>query len=341
MTGAVRFRLNGFLLLITIVSTKAFALDPYEWDDANATDPRAYPQVQAQFAKELDLYDYAAVFNALLRDLDNSTLWSKQENVYTNLRHALSTLAERFSHFDIDLAQADRQQLSVQDFLDRYPTGLFQFPCPNGECFGASEFRVTYDELMTLADAQAEDFLYRVSTIDRLLNRFKQPALSQTVQAIHNAKARWEIYLRDGMTQFPWEAALNSWLIGAEDIERPPSRQWIFLHPALGVEMSTGEIKEIQAKESLAIELLGHVWYSWRDFDSPEDGLRWWGVSLVTTLRDDIGPGVGLLAHYNQFVTLGITWHDDDEDDKWFDNSPYLLLGVDLFRFAEERAPKY
>jgi hypothetical protein len=40
-------------------------------------------------------------------------------------------------------------------------------------------------------------------------------------------------------------------------------------------------------------------------------------------------------------MTLGIAWHDDDEDDDWFDSAPYIVLSVDLLSFTQERAQQF
>jgi hypothetical protein len=331
-------------LLLTIVflllARPALALDPFEWEP-NPNDPRAYPPVRERFQEALAVYDYPTVFQQLQEELEASPLWEKTEPEYQHLRDALRELNERFSRFDANLAAADKEGETLDSFLARTPTGLFQFPCPDGVCFSGKGYALPYSEIEALPDPLAEDLLFRIDTVNHLLTDFKQPAIRQTVRAIENAQARWEIYLREGMSQFPWEAAFNSWTIGADNIQYPPRRQWILIHPELGVEVSTRSLKEVTAKESLAIELFGHVWYRWRNLNQPEKGLRWWGISAAVSLRDDLRPGVGFIAHYGRFVTLGITWHDPDEDGRWFNDAPFVMMGIDLFRFAEDRVPSY
>ena len=56
---------------------------------------------------------------------------------------------------------------------------------------------------------------------------------------------------------------------------------------------------------------------------------------------NDLRPGIGLVGHYGKLVTLGVLWHDRDENNNWFDQAPYLVLGIDLFRLVEDRAPAY
>lgn len=327
-------------IMLLLLARPALALDPYEWEP-NPNDPRAYPPVRERFQETIAAYDYPTVFQQLQKDLENSPLWTKTEPPYQRLLQALRVLNERFSHFEADLAAADKKGETLDAFLERTPTGLFQFPCPDGVCFSGKGYALPYSEIETLPDLLSEDILYRIDTVHRLLVDLKKPAIEQTVQAIENAQARWEIYLREGMSQLPWEAAFNSWTIGADNIQYPPTRQWILMHPELGIEVSTRSLKEVTAKESLAIELFGHVWYRWKSLDRPEKGLQWWGISAAASLRDDLRPGIGFIAHYGRFVTLGITWHDTDEDGRWFNDAPFIIMGIDLFRFAEDRAPAY
>ncbi|MBI3805302.1 MAG: hypothetical protein HY282_16250 [Nitrospirae bacterium] len=332
-------------LLLTIVflfslAPPLFALDPFEWNPKPA-DPRAYAPVRQAHQPSLAAWDYPTVFRKLQADLETAPQWNKTEPAYQRLLQALRVLNERFSHFESDLARADKNGETLDAFLDRTPTGLFQFPCPDGVCFSGTAYALTYDEIGALPDPQAEDLLYRIDTVNRLLTDFKKPAIAQTTRAIENAKTRWEIYMREGMSQFPWEAAFNSWTIGADNIQYPPMRQWILAHPELGVEVSTKSLKEITAKQSLSIELIGQVWYRWKRLDHPESGLGWWGISAAASLRDDLRPGIGLIAHYGRFVTLGVLWHDVNRDGRWFNDPPFITMGIDLFRFAGDRAPAY
>jgi hypothetical protein len=319
----------------------ALALDAENWPVIRqADDSRAYEQVKQRFQQSLSNLEYLKVFAELQRELETSAVWSKQEHAYTSLGQAFSTLNERFTTFDTELAKSDSNK-AVDEFLERIPTGLFQFPCPDTRCFNGRMIEVTYDDLEHLPDAKAKDFLYRLETVNRLLTDFKASSLQKTLKGIHDAAKRWELFLREGRSQYPWEAAFNGWAIGAESIQFPPSRQWILLHPELGVEISTAAMKDLRAKQSLVIDVLGHTWYRWRDSDDPSKGLDYWGIAAVTSLRDDMRPGIGAMAHYGRFINVGVVWRDENRDNRWFNESPFVLISIDLFRFAEYKVPQY
>jgi hypothetical protein len=105
--------------------------------------------------------------------------------------------------------------------------------------------------------------------------------------------------------------------------------------------MTTESWDDLRAKQALAIEAVGLIWYRWKTSGAPRDGLRWWGLSLIGSVRDDVGPGVGVLLHDGRMVTAGVTWHDDDRDGRWFDRPPFVIASFDLFQLAKEQIPVY
>lgn len=317
--------------------TPAFPLDPTEWDNLrSAQDARSYEQAWARYQEKLDDYDYSAVFRSLQAELEASPVWADRESrVYQNLIAAFRKHNEKFANFKSDLAGIKKEE-AVDDFLGKYPTGLFQFKCPDERCFAGQPFQVTYAELEALPDGQTADFLYRIEAVAKITADFSKQPREMLVKNVRKAAKRWEIFIREGKSQYPWEAAFNGWVVGTPSIQFPPDQQWTLVHPLLGVELYTRSVRDLKVNESLAIELLGHTWYRWKNRNEPEAGLKWGGVSAVATLRDDVGPGVGIMAHYGRFFNLGVTWHD--KDGRRFDSTPYVLMGVDLFRFAEYKA---
>ena len=117
--------------------------------------------------------------------------------------------------------------------------------------------------------------------------------------------------------------------------------QWILLHPQVCVSVSTRSFGDLTARDAFLVEAFGHLWYSWQDENRPEDGLRWWGLTAVAVFREDVRPGAGIALEYGRTMTLGVTWHDDDEDDDWFDDEPYVVMSVDLLSFVQEKASQY
>lgn len=327
-----------FLLLGGLGGPARAAFDPYEWEP-RPEDSRSYERVRERFAALLEVHDYPAVFLALQAEAQGSPLWQGGEPVRQKLLQALDELTGRFVGLPPPASGALGTAEGLDRLLSRVDTGLFQ--CLDERCFGGTAFEVTFEELAVLPQEQGEDFRYRVDAVGRLLWDLKRPALGETVAAIRAARGRWDAFVEQGMSQYPWEAVFNTYLAPEGTIEFPPPRQWVFLHPQLGVEVSTGGFRDLRVKEALLVEAVGHVWYRWRKTGSPAAELRWWGLSVAASLRDDLPPGVGLVGHWGRLLTLGVLWHDGDEDGAWFDEAPFLVFGLDLFRLVEDRAPAY
>ena len=146
------------------------------------------------------------------------------------------------------------------------------------------------------------------------------------ISAIKKAEKRWRSYIFDGFSQYLWEALLNGHLTSF-DIQHPPKLQYLLLHPELSFEVKTDNL---QAKiEVLTVEVIGILRYQneWKNF---------YGLSLIVNMRDDLWAGVGALVHYNMY-SLGIVWHDIDDDGNRFDDPPFLTVGIDLYKLFENK----
>lgn len=190
-----------------------------------------------------------------------------------------------------------------------------------------SELRDADVYRLTLARRHMRDWRLLEQTLSELLNSQIGVVRQENVRFLEHQVERWENYLDRGYSQMPWESLFNGYVLSLPE-HGPPDRQWILLHPSLGIEASTSSIDDIRVKESLQVELLGHIWYRGDDLDN------YWGVSASASFREDLDPGLGVLVHLRRHWSLGVTWHDFDED-------PYLFLSVDLFRFARRKAPVY
>ena len=180
---------------------------------------------------------------------------------------------------------------------------------------------------LLLAPAEVRQWRLLAYALDELLTRQVELVRRENVEDLRAAVARWENYLDEGYSQMPWEALVNGWLIEPPELG-PPDRQWIVMHPTVGVELSVEPLDEATVKESLHVEALGHLWYRGRELDD------YWGVSASISLREDLEPGIGLLVHLKRHWNLGITWHDVRDD-------PFLFFSVDLFGFARQNAASY
>lgn len=334
-----------FLLSGVVHSTPCERTDPQEWEPSDS-DPRSYAATVERFQSELEAYGYASVFRQLQSDLEIWIYENGTDDPHTHLLEAFRTLNTRFADYERRLAELVSEgdedlDAAAGQFLDEHATGLFQrMDTPCGWFSGTHNVRC--GTIRQAVDcAQAEDFLYRTDTVERLIGDFRSAALAETVRGIRLAAARWERFLDDGKTMYPWEAGLNALLVKSGSVQEPPMHQWVFLHPQVCASLSTSSLSDLTARDAFCVEALGHLWYTWRDEACPERGMRWWGICALAVFRDDMRPGAGLALEFGKTMTLGVVWHDDDEDDDWFDNDPYFVMSVDLLSFARQEVSRY
>ena len=131
-------------------------------------------------------------------------------------------------------------------------------------------------------------------------------------------EAEWNAYLYATQFQYPWELMLNRYKdnksaerddYGNEiGIREAPKKKRIFLHPDVGVQYVSGQVKGEHLIPTLTFQ-----WCGIQKWDSYSEngivGLR--GVSLVTTVADHKNVssiGHGLMAHYNSY-SVALTSH--------------------------------
>ncbi len=107
------------------------------------------------------------------------------------------------------------------------------------------------------------------------------------------------------------------------------------------MELSTHAFKDIKAKQSLLVDVVGQTFYWWSNRDDPSQGLSYAGITAVASFRDDMRPGIGVMAHYGRYVNGGVVWRDSNNSGHMFNQSPFFVIGIDLFRFAEYKYPAY
>jgi hypothetical protein len=365
--GAIKMVLGCVLAVVIWPTSLSAAMpDPCEINRAtmwmadadnlerHGSDQRHYSNVKIRYQDALDVYDYGAVFRGLQDELVEWMTVNGSDKPHENLLHALQILNTGFAELDYgawlaEAAPQNEEELKeaasrfVDKFISECGTGHFDLKTTEIDCgWFPVEYGVTCAEVQGMADCRsAEDFLYRVHAIRHLILDFKKDAVLATIRGIRLAADRWEHFLTDGKTMYPWEAGLNAWWVGGGTTQRPPLHQWILLHPQLAASVSSESFSDLRARDAFCVEVLGHLWYGWHDECRPEEGLGWWGLTAVAMFRDDMRPGVGFALEYGRTLTLGVAWHDDDEDDDWFDNAPYVVMSVDLLSFTRETATQY
>ncbi len=177
-----------------------------------------------------------------------------------------------------------------------------------------------------LTEAQAEDIRYRANAANQLLLILRSEADDVILDAIETSYKQWNNFLDNGFVMYPWEIGLNSALL-SWDIRTPPSTQFIFLHPSLGIQVPLDGFSDpvkFRAKESLVIEVAGHLWYRGEFLEN------YAGVSGTVVLREDLPPGIGVLVRPGRGLAAGLNWHLSANDQKTFIKTPNVTVSVNI-----------
>lgn len=182
---------------------------------------------------------------------------------------------------------------------------------------------------------QLNELRYAAQAIEFLGRRAVVPAQDAAVRAMADAAARYDRMLFEGFPMFPWEALANSWLWKDRPIkDGPPHDLLVLAHPSLGAEMRT-TLSGSNIEASFAIEPLG-----WVHYPKARAHKTWYGLSMLTTFRGDMGIGLGGVARLQNF-TAGVIWHDDDRDGRPWNSRAHIFIGLDLYQFVGHRLRRY
>ncbi len=327
-------------------------------DVQKAVDPRWPSAVLERYADQLARGRHGEVLRALADEM-RKVKWPSHNDLVARFQRRMDSLAAAFAAAEAEAATSaqastEAQRDAIKAKLDAKGVGVQSLlpeeyrPSGGGAgdlvlAFFAGDdadrivtYRMTSDdkyELLVPRDLM-RDLRLRAESVRAVLQDFVQPVQTRAFDLIKQADRRWKNYLENGYSQYPWESLVNGklWKFSAFD---PPDRQLIFLHPTVGVEMSTVSLKKLVADEVINVELLGYVAYYGDDHEN------FLGGSIAASLRDRVKPGIGVVFHWNRSVSVGVSWHDLDDDGNPFNDNPFVYLSFDLFRYVQSEGPRF
>ena len=200
---------------------------------------------------------------------------------------------------------------------------------------GADLHFPTTDPVVRLTGATApgerQAVCWTARRASRVLEQLVAPAYVLTARALTATLRDWDRFDREGLSQFPWEAALN----GRKGfcplpVQGPPTCQWVLLHPSLGYSLrALGDGDDVTARlrgrQAVVVDVIGKVTYrdGWRSY-------RGW--SLFALLGNQ-PPGAGLTLHLDRAVQVG-AGIGVGPGGKWDRGLGYLSL--DAYRWASD-----
>ena len=196
---------------------------------------------------------------------------------------------------------------------------------PNFPLFPGTPLQITVTPAMSQSAQRA--LCWPVIATDIVLTEIGAPWRARTVEKLTALAKRWDTFIVDGYSQFPWELALNGALRSSTDYE-PPSRQFILLHPSLSAEVHGAALDQLSPINVLSIEALGAVFYN-------GEHSRYAGASIVTTTASGVNASAGIYLHlWFPQMTAGYVWRKDQAGKP----AGATVLSLDLYKFVSKSA---
>jgi hypothetical protein len=192
--------------------------------------------------------------------------------------------------------------------------------------FFKDEFLINVEPNNISKDA-AIDLIYRMDTANRVLNLITKHDREGFEIYLKNLNTQWDNFHFKAKSQYPWEFAINSFLLkNKRPIVKPPSKQLILLHPNISLELDTSDLDALKTYQVFNIELLGMAW----NYNNYSD---YFSVSGLLTLNNDLGNGYGGMLSWNDFQ-LGVVHHTSIKKTN-------LIITIDLIKFIQKGVTKW
>lgn len=188
----------------------------------------------------------------------------------------------------VQISRADTREWEAQNYL------LFQ----------GTDAQLNLEDALadcgTLPECQAKvDSAIAVYTNTQLVFRTLSVLLSKGMEnfgkTIKTYDLRWSSFLTGSKAMYPWELLINDRFYEgtARGFAGPPSSQWLFLHPSIGVVYNPSEEDKMQ--EVVLVDLIGRYQWTWGGKELAEQ-TRMWGVSAAAGWAGE-DPGYGIAVH--------------------------------------------
>jgi hypothetical protein len=287
-----------------------------------AVDPRWAPHLpQAivdRYAAAIARGDYPTVIGAIINDADTVLM--------NTVAPDQAKYRSRLAKLNGDIVQFVHQPAQLQPVFMATTVEASDFQLNQNPSDGTYTLFPGPGQAIVVTAAMTSDvqraLCWPVIAIDYVLTTVGTRWRASTVANLDALASRWDHFVGEGLSQFPWELALNSALYNPATYE-PPGRQWILLHPSLGAEVAGRDVKSLQRVDALVVEALGAVWYN-------ADRTRYAGASAVTTLASGANASLGVYTHlWWPQLMAGYVWRSDPVANR----QQSFVMSLDLYKF--------
>jgi hypothetical protein len=153
--------------------------------------------------------------------------------------------------------------------------------------------------------------------VDQTLQILMEPTRDAYRKRLEMLDRRWQSYLHDSRSSYPWEWLANDLVFGRKQedgFEEPRTQQLLIAHPDVALQYATfgGD----RLSEALTLEVLGFASYRWGRDDKLK--LRWGGSAFVGWRGDtNETPYWGLIAHFAHGGAFGVGYRSSAGVAEW------------------------
>ncbi len=175
------------------------------------------------------------------------------------------------------------------------------------------------------------DIAHMVNSLNKIHDASFEVFREQADKTIQLRNMQYQNWFDNGLPMWPQETWLNGLFLNESDAEQPARHQWVLLRPSVGIGSNVNNsISNSKLEATLGLEIAGFAHYLNDDYSN------YWGMSLLTTLGDDVGVGYGVLLRYNNYV-LGYTKREEDAALGIDDDNGYIFIGYDLYQLLHDK----
>src|SRR3972149_3796768 len=148
-------------------------------------------------------------------------------------------------------------------------------------------FPATSDRIIitpAVGPAVARELCYRAHAAQKILIRYGQNAREHTSSVLGYYVTLWDRYNTNGYSQYPWQLYLNGHWPVKEDQWQPPRGPWVVGHPAIAIETTWPQSRDLRRLDIISLEAVGYLRFN-------KHRTSYFGASALMTLAASSGVG--------------------------------------------------
>jgi hypothetical protein len=176
------------------------------------------------------------------------------------------------------------------------------------------------DDRCSVAFETVKEVLRIANLTHRALFESEKPDMLELLAENVKRGKSWYEYFETARSQYFWELAVNSFLMGETrplvdsvrvGFRSVPTGQWLLLHPQVAFEYANDEPAGSKTRAIALMDLIGYNRWSWRNDGTMGTAV---GLSFVLAAADHVNSddlSFGFMAHVNHSISAGLVFGGD------------------------------